>query len=69
MAYRRLRLEANLTQLEVEASARLTKGRFWKIENGFENATDDERAGLAKAFKCELDQLPTMDDQSDAVAS
>lgn len=69
MAYRRLRLNADVTQLEVEARARLTKGRFWKLENGFENATNEERPALAKAFGCDVADIPTTQETDEAVAS
>jgi len=67
-AYRRLRFDAGeLTQVDVELSARLPngrrlpKGRYWKLENGIENPTDDERDALARVFSCQPDQIPVLE--------
>ena len=57
--YRRLRLDAGqLTQIEAEAKAHIAKGRYWKLENGIENPTEAERKALARAFRCDVDQIP-----------
>lgn len=57
--YRLLRTAVDKTQLDVEASARLDAGRYWKIENGFIFPTDEERGRIAKVLKVTEDDLPT----------
>ena len=59
-AYRRLRVEAGLSQLETEMKARLAKGRFWRLENGIESADDHERVALARVLKCAPSDIPTL---------
>lgn len=60
--YRVLRANVGKTQLQVEAQARLDKGRYWKIENGHDYATSDERRALARVLKVSIDQLPSAAD-------
>lgn len=56
--YKALRASTELTQLEIQALARLTKGRYWRIENGYDFPTDAERRALARALKVEPSELP-----------
>lgn len=59
--YRQLRLDADLTQLETAAKANIGETRYWKIENGYAQPTDDERKDLAKALRVSVEQLPSVD--------
>ena len=56
--YRMLRAAAGKTQLQVQTSARLDEGRFWKIENGFVFPTDIERRSIARVLKVAPEELP-----------
>lgn len=56
--YRMLRVAADKTQLEVEALAHLDVGRYWKIENGMVEPTDDERKAIARVLRVEPSALP-----------
>jgi transcriptional regulator with XRE-family HTH domain len=57
-AYRMLRIKARKTQREVEADARLSNSRFWRIENGFDFPTPDERARIAAALNVKPARIP-----------
>jgi transcriptional regulator with XRE-family HTH domain len=46
-----LRAEHRLTQMAVARRIRIGTYRYWQIENGYAQATSDERAALAKVFK------------------
>ena len=46
-----LRAEYDLSQMEVAAYLGCGHNRFWRIENGFQVPSKDERAKLAKLFK------------------
>lgn len=65
--YRLARTAIDKTQLQVEALARLDAGRYWKIENAFYFPTDDERARLARVFKCNEADIPS--ERAEAKAS
>ena len=56
--YKALRAATELTQLEIQALARLTKGRYWRIEQGYDFPTADERKALARALKVQPSDLP-----------
>lgn len=56
--YRMLRVKARKTQREVEADARLSNSRFWRIENGFDFPTPDERARIAEALNVKPSRIP-----------
>jgi transcriptional regulator with XRE-family HTH domain len=60
-----LRAERGLSQMETAAKAGLAVNRYWRIENGYSEPTDDERKALAKkAF-----ELNVADVFPEAVAS
>lgn len=65
--YRLLRAAAEKTQIQVETTARLDAGRYWKIENGFIFPSDDERKSIAKVLKVSESVLPS--ETQEAVAS
>ena len=46
-----LRAEFDLSQMEVAAYLGCGHNRFWRIENGFQEPSDEERKKLAKLFK------------------
>lgn len=58
-SYRMLRLAVDKTQIEVETSARLDAGRYWKIENALVFPTPEERKALARVLKVNEADLPT----------
>lgn len=45
-----LRAERDVSQTEVAFEAQVSEKRYWRIENGFTEATDVERARLAAYF-------------------
>jgi transcriptional regulator with XRE-family HTH domain len=46
-----LRAERGLSQMDTAAKAGIALNRYWRIENGYVEPTDDERDALAsKAF-------------------
>lgn len=50
-----LRAERGLSQMEVAAKAGMATNRYWRIENGYAEPTDDERTALAKkAFQVDV---------------
>lgn len=65
-AYRLLRTHAGKTQMQVEASARLEAGRYWKIENGVVFPRDDERVKLARVLRVPESDLPAEHEQQEA---
>lgn len=46
-----LRAEKNKSQLDTAIEAGIKQYRYWRIENGYEVPTEDERAALAGVFK------------------
>ena len=46
-----LRAGQRLSQMDVAAYLGCGHNRFWRIENGFQEPTDTERAKLAKLFR------------------
>lgn len=67
--YRMLRTATGKTQLQVEAQARLAAGQYWRIENGFDFPTDEERARLARVLKTSESNIPTLHGAAEAKAS
>lgn len=51
------RAEVGLTQLEVARQTGISANRYWRIENGYAVATDDERARLSALFQRPADHL------------
>ena len=45
------RAERGVTQIDLALKAGLSLSRYWRIENGYEQPTDTERAKLAKALR------------------
>lgn len=45
------------SQLEVERRARLTRGQYWRLENGYDTATDAELRRVAKVLRVTVDAL------------
>lgn len=46
-----LRAEKGVTQIDLALKAGIALSRYWRIENGYEQPTDSERARLAKALR------------------
>ena len=46
-----LRAEHELSQMETAAKAKIALYRYWQIENGYAEATEQERAAIAKVLK------------------
>ena len=45
-----LRAEKRISQMDVAERAHMGHNRLWKIENGYVQPDDDERAAIAKAL-------------------
>lgn len=54
---RLLRTRLGKSQIDVETDAGLPRGKYWRIENGYDEPTDTERARLAKALRVSADEL------------
>lgn len=69
--YRAARIEAGVTQLDVETRARLRSGRYWKFENAVSFPDTEERAAIARILKVDVSVIPSPENQaeSEAVAS
>lgn len=46
-----LRAERDITQMDLALKIDMSRDRYWRIENGYEEPTDAERVQLAKALK------------------
>lgn len=64
----RFRFELNLTQQEVAFACDIHLNRYWRIEHGFIDPTEDEQELIAKALKTTVaEAFPDMvDDDPDA---
>lgn len=51
------RAARGLSQLKVEQRARLTTGQYWRIENGYDEATDSELRRIAKVLHVTLEAI------------
>lgn len=54
---RMFRAKSGLSQLKVEQRAKLTTGQYWRIENGYDDATESELRRIAKVLKVTFEQL------------
>jgi transcriptional regulator with XRE-family HTH domain len=64
------RAEKRITQLDTAAAVGMNQSRYWMIENGYRDATPDERAALARVLGSTVDALfPDATPRSEAVAS
>lgn len=61
---RMFRAARGLSQLEVEHKARLAKGKYWRIENGQNEATSSELRRIAKTLRVTVDVLRDAADQA-----
>lgn len=52
-----LRAERRINQLDTAAKAKIVMGRYWKIENGYTEPTEDERVRLARALRTSIEEL------------
>lgn len=52
-----LRAECQITQMDLALKVGLSKDRYWRIENGYEQPTDTERARLAKVLRVDVEAL------------
>jgi transcriptional regulator with XRE-family HTH domain len=55
--YRQWRVLVNLSQDDTAIKARIAKSRYWRIENGYREATAQEAARIAKVFGITPEQL------------
>lgn len=46
-----------ITQMDLAPKAGLSRDRYWRIENGYEQPTETELARLAKALKVDASEL------------
>jgi transcriptional regulator with XRE-family HTH domain len=51
------RVELDLTQMRTARAARMDINRYWRIENGEADPTDDEKKALAKVLKTTVDAI------------
>lgn len=52
-----LRAERDVTQMDLALKVGLPQSRYWRIENGYDQPTDAERARLAKALHVQEAEL------------
>lgn len=45
-----LRAERNISQMDAADAVAMSANRFWRIENGYTEPTDDEKEALARFF-------------------
>lgn len=53
-----LRAAVGLSQLAVAEAIEITERHYWRIENGYDQPTDRERARLARVLKVAESALP-----------
>lgn len=57
------RAERGFSQLDTARLIGISRDRLWRIENGYLDATEDERAGLARIFGVsETDLFPAREE-------
>lgn len=54
---RTLRVGLDLSQIDTAQRANLSESRYWRIENGYDEPTPDERDAIAKALKTSSAEL------------
>lgn len=52
-----LRAERRWNQLDTAKRTRLSQTKYWRIENGYAEATPQERQRLARVFKVSVDEV------------
>ena len=52
-----LRAEQQITQMDLAIKAGLSRDRYWRIENGYEQPALDERVKLARALRVDESDL------------
>lgn len=52
-----LRAEHAITQMDLALEVGLSRDRYWRIENGYEQPTPTERIKLARALRVDVDAL------------
>jgi transcriptional regulator with XRE-family HTH domain len=57
LRYRQWRVLADLSQADVAVQAKMTKERYWQIENGYREPTEQELLRLAKIFRATPEQM------------
>lgn len=57
------------SQVEIELDCELATGKYFRIENGYVEATPDERGRIAQRFGCSAEQIPTFTEMQEAMAS
>ena len=51
------RAERRITQIDTALKAAIPQSRYWRIENGYDEATEAERKRLARVLKTDVDTL------------
>lgn len=64
MRLRLLRVQRGLSQMDTAAKAKIGLNRYWRIENGYSEATSNEQVAIAGAF-----EIPTREAFPEVVAS
>lgn len=54
---RMFRAARGLSQIKVEQRAKLPKGSYWRIENGYDDASDSDLRRIAKVLHITFDAL------------
>lgn len=55
--YRRWRIDSDMSQLDAAVEAGMTREKYWRIENGYDQPTAEEITKLARAFGVPSDTL------------
>lgn len=57
-----IRAERDLTQMDTALKAHIPVGRYWRIENGYQDPTEDEIAALARVLRAStVEMFPSLE--------
>jgi transcriptional regulator with XRE-family HTH domain len=65
---RMFRAARGYSQLRTEQRAKLARGQYWRIENGYDTPTDRELRRIAKALGISTDDLIPTTNNADQIA-
>jgi transcriptional regulator with XRE-family HTH domain len=66
--FRRLRLDVEKSQVDIELEADLPRGKYWRIENGVDEPSSEERIHLARALKVDITAIPLLSERESRVS-
>lgn len=52
-----LRAERSLSQIELARRAHIPETRYWRIESGYDEPSEDDRRAIAKVLRVDESQL------------